>query len=96
MYALDPLFNVILLSNQCVKKATSAAAAVETATEAGQRKKIAVLTSGGDAPGMNAVVRAVVRYGMSKGCDVYAVYEGYQGKFLSIFSRPFPGETSDY
>ncbi|KAI9303958.1 6-phosphofructokinase [Cunninghamella echinulata] len=44
-----------------------------------QRKKLAVLTSGGDASGMNACVRAVVRYGISKGCDVYAVYEGYQG-----------------
>ena len=44
-------------------------------------RKIGVLTSGGDAPGMNAAVRAVVRYGISKGCDVYAVYEGYQGKY---------------
>lgn len=42
-------------------------------------KKIAVLTSGGDAPGMNPAVRAVVRYGISKGCEIYAVYEGYQG-----------------
>lgn len=42
-------------------------------------KKIGVLTSGGDAPGMNACVRAVVRYGISKGCEVFAVYEGYQG-----------------
>ncbi|KAI7863730.1 6-phosphofructokinase [Spinellus fusiger] len=42
-------------------------------------KKIGILTSGGDAPGMNACVRAVVRYGITKGCDVYAIYEGYQG-----------------
>ncbi|KAI7859897.1 6-phosphofructokinase [Circinella umbellata] len=42
-------------------------------------RKIAILTSGGDAPGMNACVRAVVRYGISKGCAMYAVYEGYQG-----------------
>lgn len=49
------------------------------AQPAGQRRKIGVLTSGGDAPGMNAVVRAVVRYGISKGCEVYAIYEGYQG-----------------
>ncbi len=41
--------------------------------------KIGVLTSGGDAPGMNAAVRAVVRSGISRGCEVYAVYEGYQG-----------------
>ena len=42
-------------------------------------KKIGVLTSGGDAPGMNAAVRAVVRAGLEQGAEVYAVYEGYQG-----------------
>jgi 6-phosphofructokinase 1 len=42
-------------------------------------KKIGVLTSGGDAPGMNAAVRAVVRAGIASGAEVYAVYEGYQG-----------------
>lgn len=42
-------------------------------------KKIAVLTSGGDAQGMNAAVRAVVRTGLDKGLEVYAIYEGYQG-----------------
>ena len=42
-------------------------------------KRIAVLTSGGDAQGMNAAVRAVVRTALEKGAEVYAVYEGYQG-----------------
>ena len=42
-------------------------------------KRIAVLTSGGDAQGMNAAVRAVVRTGIDQGVEVYAVYEGYQG-----------------
>ena len=42
-------------------------------------KRIGVLTSGGDAPGMNAAVRAVVRSGLNNGAEVYAVYEGYQG-----------------
>jgi len=42
-------------------------------------KKIAVLTSGGDAPGMNACVRAVVRTGLKLGCEMYVVYEGYKG-----------------
>lgn len=41
--------------------------------------KIAVLTSGGDAPGMNAAVRAVVRTGISKGYEVYGVKRGYNG-----------------
>ncbi|CAR26370.1 hypothetical protein ZYGR_0H01790 [Zygosaccharomyces rouxii] len=44
-----------------------------------KKKKIAVMTSGGDSPGMNAAVRAVVRTGIHFGCDVYAVYEGYEG-----------------
>ncbi|OGO32288.1 MAG: 6-phosphofructokinase [Chloroflexi bacterium RBG_16_54_18] len=43
------------------------------------RNKIAVLTSGGDAQGMNAAVRAVVRSALSQGADVFAIYEGYQG-----------------
>ena len=42
-------------------------------------KKIAVLTSGGDAPGMNAVVRAVVRAGISAGLEVFGIRKGYNG-----------------
>ena len=42
-------------------------------------KSIAVLTSGGDAPGMNAAVRAVVRSGISFGMKVYGVVRGYNG-----------------
>ena len=41
--------------------------------------RIAVLTSGGDAPGMNAAVRAVVRTGIFYGLEVYGVMRGYQG-----------------
>ncbi|MBE6768181.1 MAG: 6-phosphofructokinase [Ruminococcaceae bacterium] len=42
-------------------------------------KKIAVLTSGGDAPGMNAAVRAVARTALAKGMEVCGVYRGYDG-----------------
>src|SRR5512147_1930459 len=42
-------------------------------------KRIAVLTSGGDAQGMNAAVRSVVRTALDRGAEVYAIYEGYQG-----------------
>jgi 6-phosphofructokinase 1 len=42
-------------------------------------ERIAVLTSGGDAPGMNAAIRAVVRTGISKGWEVYGVHHGYAG-----------------
>ncbi len=42
-------------------------------------KRIAVLTSGGDAPGMNAAIRAVVRTGLEAGVDVFGVRNGYAG-----------------
>ena len=41
--------------------------------------KIAVLTSGGDSPGMNAAVRAVVRCGLDRGMEVYGIERGYEG-----------------
>ncbi len=42
-------------------------------------KRIAVLTSGGDAPGMNAAIRAVVRTGLQYGLEVFGVEHGYRG-----------------
>jgi 6-phosphofructokinase len=42
-------------------------------------KRLGVLTSGGDAQGMNAAVRAIVRTGVERGLEVYAIYEGYLG-----------------
>jgi 6-phosphofructokinase 1 len=42
-------------------------------------KRIAVLTSGGDAPGMNAAIRSVVRMGLAKGWDVFGAKDGYAG-----------------
>ena len=50
-------------------------------------KKIAVLTSGGDAPGMNAAIRAVVRRGISLGLEVYGVHRGYQGIIEKQFEK---------
>lgn len=41
--------------------------------------RIAILTSGGDAQGMNAAVRAVVRTALDRGLEVFAIYEGYKG-----------------
>ena len=41
--------------------------------------RIGILTSGGDAQGMNSAVRAVVRTALNEGMEVYAIYEGYQG-----------------
>ena len=42
-------------------------------------KTIGVLTSGGDAPGMNAAIRAVVRRGLSNGLNVKGILKGYNG-----------------
>ncbi len=54
-------------------------------------KRIAVLTSGGDAPGMNAAIRAVVRSGIAKGWEVMGVRLGYEGlingQFINMGAR---------
>ena len=46
---------------------------------AGPIRKIAVLTSGGDGPGMNAAIRSVVRCSLHYGIEVCGVMRGYQG-----------------
>src|SRR5690349_21953618 len=48
-------------------------------------KKIAVLTSGGDAPGMNAAVRAVVRGALARGWEVFGVKNGFAGLLAGQF-----------
>jgi 6-phosphofructokinase 1 len=50
-------------------------------------KNLAVLTSGGDAPGMNAAIRAVVRTGQSRGVNTFGVYQGYSGLIEGSFKR---------
>ncbi len=49
------------------------------AEDAAVPTRLAVMTSGGDAQGMNPAVRAVVRTALNLGAEIYAVYEGYQG-----------------
>ncbi|MCK9422620.1 MAG: 6-phosphofructokinase [Bacteroidales bacterium] len=44
-----------------------------------QIQKIGVMTSGGDSPGMNAAIRAVVRTAIFNGLDVFGIYRGYEG-----------------
>jgi 6-phosphofructokinase 1 len=51
----------------------------ESSAPASADRTIAVLTSGGDAPGMNAAVRAVVRTALARGARVFAIREGYEG-----------------
>lgn len=50
-------------------------------------KKIAVLTSGGDAPGMNAAVRAVVRAGLYHKLEVFGIEHGYEGMINGEFIK---------
>ena len=50
-------------------------------------RTIGVLTSGGDAPGMNAAVRAVVRTGIAKGYEVYGIRRGYNGLLNKEISK---------
>lgn len=52
---------------------------VQGIEQIGAGKRIGILTSGGDAQGMNAAVRAVVRTAVTMGAQVFAIYEGYQG-----------------
>lgn len=58
-------------------------------------KKIAVLTSGGDAPGMNAAVRAVVRTALYRGMDVVGVLNGFNGLFDGQIVEMGPRSVSD-
>ena len=41
-------------------------------------KKLAIITSGGDAPGMNACLRATVRGALNNGIEPYVIYDGYK------------------
>lgn len=58
-------------------------------------KKIGVLTSGGDAPGMNAAVRAVVRAAIAQGIDVYGIYDGYLGLHQDRIEKMDRHDVSD-
>ena len=58
-------------------------------------RKIAVLTSGGDAPGMNAAIRAVTRYAIYKGLEVYGVERGYTGLINSEIKQMNRRAVSD-
>ena len=58
-------------------------------------KNIAVLTSGGDAPGMNAAIRSVVRIGLHEGLNVYGIRRGYAGLIHGEFVEMEESSVSD-
>src|SRR5260370_39182910 len=57
-------------------------------------KRIAVMTSGGDAPGMNPAIRAVVRTALAKGMGVYGIRQAYSGLLGGDFERLTNREVS--
>lgn len=57
--------------------------------------KIAVLTSGGDASGMNAAIRAVVRSGIYQGHEVYGIHHGFAGLLEGEIEPMTPGSVAD-
>jgi 6-phosphofructokinase 1 len=58
-------------------------------------KKIGVLTSGGDAPGMNAAIRAVVREGLHNDLEVFGIYDGYAGLHANLIKSLERESVSD-
>jgi len=58
-------------------------------------QRIGVLTSGGDAPGMNAAIRSVVRKGIYHGLEVYAIYHGYSGLISGNIEKLEVGSVGD-
>lgn len=58
-------------------------------------KRIGVLTSGGDAPGMNAAIRAVVRYGIYHDMEVYGIRRGYEGLIDGDIERLYRRSVGD-
>jgi 6-phosphofructokinase 1 len=61
----------------------------------GKIKKIGVLTSGGDSPGMNAAIRAVVRTAVYEGLEVMGIKQGYKGMIESDFIPMQASSVSD-
>ncbi len=58
-------------------------------------QKLAVLTSGGDASGMNAAIRAVVRSAIYQDMQVYGIYQGFEGLIAGHLSEMTPGSVAD-
>lgn len=61
-------------------------------------KRIGVLTSGGDAPGMNAAIRAVTRVALNSGLEVFGIYDGYKGMvegYIEPLTKASVGEIID-
>ena len=58
-------------------------------------RKIGILTSGGDSPGMNAAIRAVTRVALGSGVEVYGIRDGYKGLLEGRMERMFRSSVSE-
>ncbi|MDX1349294.1 MAG: ATP-dependent 6-phosphofructokinase [Putridiphycobacter sp.] len=58
-------------------------------------QNIGVLTSGGDSPGMNACIRAIVRQGLSSGLSVFGIYDGFNGMIDNHIKKLVYGDVSN-
>ena len=76
---LEPLADLSALPTPTGSGSTSSSPARDTGSNRAGLKRVAVLTSGGDAPGMNAAIRAVVRSATFHGIEVVGVRRGFQG-----------------
>ena len=59
------------------------------------KRSIGILTSGGDAPGMNSAIRAIARSALARDFDVYGIYDGYLGLTEGNFYKMNKGSVSD-
>lgn len=73
----------------------STLAYIECEIRGDSMKKIGVLTSGGDAPGMNAAIRAAVRKAIFHGIDVYGINNGFQGLIDGNMNKMVLGSVGD-
>jgi len=95
IFVYDPLLNLVVfdnketpltdavgdgtLSSDRYKTLNISSEAVNLDRSSGHKKKIGIMTSGGDSSGMNCAVRATVRCALARGCVPYLIFEGYQG-----------------
>ena len=57
-------------------------------------RRVAVLTSGGDAPGMNAAIRAVIRRGVFRGLEMFGIRNGFAGLIAGDFQPLGPRDVA--
>jgi 6-phosphofructokinase 1 len=94
LFVYDPLLNLIVFDNketpltdaldnsltsERFKALNISTEAINIDRTSSQKKKIGIMTSGGDSSGMNCAVRATVRCALARGCIPYLIFEGYQG-----------------